>query len=85
MEEVIAVGNAEGIPLTGADRDYYVRLLETLDPEGIPSMAQDRVAGRRSEVEMVAGTVIELGKKHHIQVPVNEKLYQMVQEIEKEY
>lgn len=85
MEEVIAVGNAEGIPLTGADRDYYVRLLETLDPEGIPSMAQDRVAGRRSEVEMFAGTVIELGKKHHIQVPVNEKLYQMVQEIEKEY
>ena len=85
MEEVIALGNAEGIALTGADRDYYVGLLETLDPEGIPSMAQDRVSRRHSEVEMFAGTVIELGKKHQIPVPANERLYQMVQEIEKEY
>lgn len=85
MEEVIALGNAEGIALAGADRDYYVGLLETLDPEGIPSMAQDRVSRRHSEVEMFAGTVIELGKKHQIPVPANERLYQMVQEIEKEY
>lgn len=85
MEEVIALGNAEGIQLTKADRDYYVGLLKTLDPEGIPSMAQDRVAKRHSEVEMFAGTVIELGKKHKIPVPANERIYRMVQEIEEKY
>ena len=63
MEEVIALGNAEGIALTWTDRDYYVGLLETLDPEGIPSMAQDRVSRRHSEVEMFAGTVIDVYKR----------------------
>lgn len=85
MNEVIAIANAEGIDLSQKDRAYYIELLKKLDPESFPSMAQDRVARRPSEVEMFAGTVMVLGRKHNIPTPVNDKLYEMVCEIEREY
>lgn len=85
MREVIALGKAEGIPLTEKDMDYYIGLLEQLDPKGMPSMAQDRISRRPSEVEMFAGTVIPLGEKHGIPTPVNRKLYEKILEIEKDY
>ena len=85
MREVIALGKAEGIPLTEKDMDYYIGLLDQLDPKGMPSMAQDRISRRLSEVEMFAGTVIPLGEKHGISTPVNRKLYEKILEIEKHY
>lgn len=48
-------------------------------------MAQDRKAKRYSEVEMFAGTVIELAAKHGIDVPVNKFLYNEMKKIESEY
>lgn len=85
MHEVIAAANAEGIALGEEDVDFYVGLLGKLDPNGYPSMAQDRVARRYSEVEMFAGTVIPICEKHKIPAPANRKLYEMVKAIEKEY
>lgn len=85
MREVIAAANAEHIALSEADLEYYVGLLKKLDPQGYPSMAQDRVARRASEAEMFAGTVIPVCERHKIPAPANKKLYEMVKEIEKEY
>lgn len=85
MREVIALANAEGIHLTEADVEYYIEILKTLSPEGMPSMRQDGVCRRYSEVEMFAGTVIELAGKHHLDVPVNRFLYQKIKEIEAGY
>ena len=85
MREVIAVGNAEGVNLTEADLQEYDSLIKTLAPDGMPSMAQDRIAKRHSEVDMFAGTIIAYGKKHGIPTPVNEWLYEQVQEIEDAY
>lgn len=85
MREVIALANAEGIPLSEADINQYIEILKTLSPEGTPSMGQDRINRKPSEVEMFAGTVIELAQKHDIYVPVNCFLYDRVKEIEKEY
>ena len=48
-------------------------------------MRQDALAKRKSEVDMFAGTVIELAKKHNISVPVNERYYKTIQEIECNY
>ena len=48
-------------------------------------MRQDGVAHRKSEVEMFAGTVIRLAKKHALYVPANEFLYERVKEMEAEY
>ena len=85
MREVINVGNAEGIGLSEDDLNYYINILGTLLPEGMPSMRQDGVSKRPSEVEMFAGTVMKLAKKHGIEIPANQFLYDSVKEIEKAY
>lgn len=85
MDEVISISKAEGINLTMKDRDYYFGLLLTLNPDGYPSMRQDAVAKRKSEVDMFAGTVIELGEKHNIPTPINKMYYERVKEIESAY
>ena len=56
-----------------------------LDPEGMPSMRQDGLARRRSEVELFAGTVRRLAAKHGLAVPVNDRLYEAVRAMEAAY
>lgn len=85
MREVIAVGQAEGVILSEKDLNEYIGILKTLSPNGMPSMRQDGVAHRYSEVEMFAGTVIRLARKHGIYVPANEFLYDRVKEMEAAY
>ena len=63
----------------------YVALQASMEADAMPSMAQDRINHKYSEVEMFAGTILELGKKHGIAVPVNEYLYRRVKEIESDY
>ena len=85
MREVVAVANAEGIPLSEADVQTWTALVDGLPGDGEPSMRQDGKAHRKSEVELFAGTMVRLGKKHGVAVPVNEWLYQRVKEIEATY
>lgn len=85
MREVITLANAEGIPLTEDDLTSYVALVRTLSPEGMPSMRQDGVSRRPSEVEMFSGTVRRLAAKHGIPVPVNDWLYQKIKSLEAAY
>ena len=85
MREVVTLSRAEGVPVTEEDLRYYVDLMGTLDPEGMPSMRQDGLARRKSEVELFSGTVIRLARAHGIPVPVNEALYRAVREIESKY
>lgn len=56
MRETLAVANAEGIELTEADLTQMVHIIEGIDPAGMPSMAQDRIARRKTEVDEFAGT-----------------------------
>ena len=51
----------------------------------MPSMRQDGMARRPSEVELFAGTVIAMAEKHHLAVPVNRFLYQKIKKMEAEY
>lgn len=83
MREVIKIAEKERIPVTEADLEEYLRLIDTLSPDGMPSMRQDGLAGRRSEVELFAGTVLEKAKKLGIDVPVNRYLYETVIGMEK--
>ena len=85
MKEVIELARYENINITQEDFDYYVGLMDSLDPEGMPSMRQDGLLKRKSEVEQFAGTVISLAKKHNIDVPVNRWIYDTVKKMESEY
>lgn len=85
MREVIALAHCEGVDIGEKDLNEYIAILETLAPEGMPSMRQDGVAHRPSEVEMFAGTVLSLAEKHGIYVPANAWLYERVKEMEAAY
>ena len=85
MREVILLANAEGVPVTEQDLKDYLDLMRSFNPKATPSMGQDRINGRRSEVELFAGTVIRMAEKHDIPVPANTFIYRRVQEIEAEY
>lgn len=85
MREVMAVAKCEGILLTEDDLRGYVDLMDTLDPSGMPSMRQDGLAKRKTEVELFAGTIRRLGAKHAIDVPVNCRLYDTVKQMEANY
>ena len=73
MRETILVANAEGIDLSEKDLEDWVTIIDGLNPDGEPSMRQDSKAGRKTEVVLFAGTVCELGKKHGIATPVNDR------------
>ena len=85
MKEVAAVAAAEGVTLTQADVDGWVAIMDSFPPEGEPSMRQDGKAHRPSEVELFAGTIRRLGKKHDIPTPVNDWLYDQIQAMEAAY
>ncbi|NCB41569.1 MAG: ketopantoate reductase family protein [Clostridia bacterium] len=85
MEEVLVLSDKEGVHLTQADLDYWLRVLEGLSPIGKPSMRQDIEAKRKSEVELFAGAVLDLSKKHHIVSPVNQMFYDKIKEMETDF
>lgn len=85
MREVIAVANKNGVNLTEDDLNEYVAIIDTLMPDGMPSMRQDTLAKRPTEVDLFAGTVIEKAKAAGIEVPVNTALYEKIKAIEAAY
>lgn len=82
MREVTAVAAAARVRITGQDIENWYGFLAKLSPAGKTSMLQDVEGGRKTEVEMFAGKMIELGKKYGIPVPVNETLYRIIRVIE---
>lgn len=85
MKEVLILSEKENVCLTQADLDYWLRVLEGLSPQGKPSMRQDLEAKRKSEVELFAGTVLSLGKKHGLFFPTNQMLYDKIKEMESRF
>ena len=82
MREVINLSEPENVYLDEADLEYWLRILEGLNPLGKPSMRQDLEANRKSEVELFAGTVLGLAKKHGLPCPTNQMLYDRIKERE---
>ena len=85
MREVILLANAEGVALNEGDLMEYLDILSTFPDDATPSMGQDRINRRPSEVELFAGTVRRLAAGHGLPVPANDFLYRRVHEIEAEY
>jgi len=78
MREVIRLAAVENITLTEDDVEAAIELERTLKPDGYPSMRQDALAGRPTEVDLFAGTVLRLGGKSGIETPVNAKYREMI-------
>jgi 2-dehydropantoate 2-reductase len=83
MREVTAIAAAAEIDITEDDINHWYGFLSQLSPEGKTSMLQDVEAKRKTEVEMFAGKMMELGKRYGIPTPVNETLCRIIRVIER--
>ncbi len=82
MREVVRLAGKAGVDLSEADISGFDPYLFRLNPQGKTSMLQDVEAGRKTEVEMFAGRVIELGRYYDVPTPVNRSLFDQIRKIE---
>ncbi|MCP4536382.1 MAG: 2-dehydropantoate 2-reductase [Chloroflexi bacterium] len=85
MREVIALAKAAQVNLVEQDIDDWYTFLNSLSPQGKTSMLQDIEAGRKTEVEIFGGKMVELGKTHAIPTPVNRIVLRIIQVLERDH
>lgn len=85
MKEVQAVANKLSIPITDQDVKDTIAPLDNFNSESMPSMRQDVLAHRKTELELFAGYIVPLGHKLGVSVPNNELFLQKITEIESKY
>lgn len=82
MREVLEIARRREINLTETDLEDWFPIVNTLSPDGKTSMLQDIDAGRKTEVEMFAGRVVELGTEVGVATPVNQVLLDAIRTLE---
>lgn len=82
IKEIRLIAQAEGIRnLENLEKDA-LDFLSRMCNEGKTSMHQDILAGRKTEVDIFAGEIINLGKKYGIETPYNQIMYEMIKILE---
>lgn len=81
-KEVIAIAQKKGINLTIEDLEDHKEYLLELPFEGKPSTCQDIEAGRKTEVDMFAGSVIKMGQELGVPTPYNQMFYDCIKSLE---
>jgi 2-dehydropantoate 2-reductase len=83
--EIVAVANAKGIALDADEAiARNVAVYETsLDHR--PSMLDDVLAGRRTEIDSLCGAVVREGQGLGVPVPVSATLWRLIRAIEQRY
>ncbi len=82
MGEVIALAPKAGVDLGSADLKAWSDVLAGLAPQGKTSMLQDIEAGRKTEVEIFAGKMVELGQRYQVPTPVNDAVLRIIRVLE---
>ena len=75
VEEVVAVGRAEGVTLADDYVDKQLAFVDGLNPAATTSMARDQAAGNRLELPWLSGAVVRLGRQHGVPTPVHDTIY----------
>lgn len=85
MEEVVLIAQKENINLTKEDIIKWYTQFNKFSPTGKTSMLYDIEKHSLTEVDIFAGEIIKLGKKHNIPTPANEMIYNNIKYIESTY
>ena len=76
----------EGVDLPADNHKAFLEsMAPAFKPDGMPSMRQDVLARRPTEVEQFAGVVRRLAQKHGMPTPANDLFYEKIREIEANY
>ncbi len=82
MQEAVIIAQAEGVKNTENLIPEVLEIIKTMLPETKTSMLQDIEAKRKTEVEIFAGYLSELGKKHNIATPYNDICCELISAID---
>jgi 2-dehydropantoate 2-reductase len=75
LRGTIAVGLADGVVLPPDIEDRTLAAIRSMPAYHMTSMGNDLLRGNRLELPWFAGKVVELGRRHGIQTPVNGFIY----------
>jgi 2-dehydropantoate 2-reductase len=82
MREVVAIAQKKGIDIGENEIAMQEKTVMTIPKENKPSTLQDLESGKKTEIEMFAGTVVKMGKELEIPTPINEMFYHGIQVLE---
>jgi 2-dehydropantoate 2-reductase len=83
--ECYRLGEVKGIAWPFDDPVRYVTEFASTIPHASPSMRLDHLAGRRSEVDVINGAVVELSRGLGLDTPYNETLCAVLRERESRF
>ncbi len=83
--ECYRLGQAKGIAWPFEDPVQYVTEFAATIPHASPSMRLDQLAGRRSEVDVINGKVVELSRQLGLDAPYNETLCAVLRQRESRF
>jgi len=78
LDEIIAVGRAEGADGREADKAKVLEQVGRVPYDSPTSMWLDVKAGRRTELAQLGGYVLEKARKHGIDAPVTRRCVEMI-------
>ena len=82
LKEVVELAKCEGVQGCENLVNDVIKALFLMSEDGKTSMWQDIEAGKKTELDIFAGTVLELGKKHNVSTPYNQVFYEMIRLLE---
>ncbi len=84
LAEAFPIAQADGARVRATEGNKILTVLSSYPQGTRTSMLQDFERGKRSEIDVLNGAVIEIGKKYGLPTPVNEQVVQMLNERWKE-
>ena len=78
LSEIYEISFGEKIRLDDKIVEKTMRLIDSYPYDSTSSLTRDVMAGRPSEIEYQNGTVVKLGEKYNINVPVNRHIYNCI-------
>lgn len=85
MKETRDVLKSCDVIITDRQIDEWVNAIEALDPDSMPSMAQDVLAKRKTEVGLFSGTILQIANLTQKEAPINAFLKEKIEKITLEY
>lgn len=75
IREIAAVAASRGYPLAADVLEKTITFFKSQPYLGTSSLQRDIMAGKRSELDSLIGTVVRLAHEKNVPVPVNEAIY----------
>lgn len=83
LGEVATVARAQGIATDFDERwEAIIGLLKRCSPHAKSSMLQDVEKGRRTEIDVINGAIVEAGQRLGIPTPYNEAMVKLIKSLE---